>query len=74
MPIAGILWIINVSWKIFKSVKNKNKLRTIYLKIKKIFRAANLGSNFTGSYKKEYISTGRRKPFRCNQGSTLSFW
>ena len=34
--------------------KNKNKLRgIIYPKIIKILRAASLGSNFTGSYKKE---------------------
>ena len=39
-----------------------------------MFRAANLGSNFTGSYKKEGTLTGKRKPLQCNQGSTLSFW
>ena len=30
-------------------------------------------SNFTGSYKRECTSTGKRKPLQCNQGSTLSF-
>ena len=39
-----------------------------------ILRTASLGSNYTGSYKKECTSTGRRKPLQCNQGSTLSFW
>ena len=32
--------------------KNKNKLRARYPKIMKILRAANLESNFTGSYQK----------------------
>ena len=38
-----------------------------------ILRTASLGSNYTGSYKKECTSTGRRKPLQCNQKSTLSF-
>ena len=40
----------------------------------KILRAASQGANFTGSYKKQCTSTGRRKPLPCNQGSSLSFW
>ena len=58
-----------------KSGKNKNIKNNIYtLKIKKILRIANLGSNFTGSYKKECTLIGRREPLQCNQGSTFSFW
>ena len=49
-------------------MKNKNTL-----KIKKILGTANLGSNFTSSYKRESTSTGRRKPLQYHQGSTLSF-
>ena len=35
-----------------KNGKNKNKLKKYTLKITKILRAASLGPNFTGSYKK----------------------
>ena len=59
----------------FQKNRGKKKRSEQYaLKIKNILRTANLGSNFTGSYKKECTSTGRRKPLQCNQRSTLSFW
>ena len=73
--IVGKLWIITVLSKKFLKIGKKLKHEEIYTrKIKKILRTANLGSNFTGSYKRECTSTGRRKPLQCNQGSTLSFW
>lgn len=41
-------------WKIkTKLGKDKNKLRKYALKIMKILRTANLGSNFTGSFFKK---------------------
>ena len=58
-----------------KSLKNREKIKTeraTYPKNQK--NLANLGSNFTGPYKRECTSTGRWKPLQCNQGSTLSFW
>ena len=35
-----------------KLKKNREKIRTIYLKIMKVLRTVSQGSNFTGSYKK----------------------
>ena len=72
--IAGKLYIITVLWKIFKNQEKIKTWRTIYPKNQENFKKANLRSNFTGSYKRECTSTGRRKPLQYNQGSTLSFW
>ena len=53
---ASFTFLQQVSSKFVLSLeKDKNKLRTIDLKIMNILRAASLESNFTDSFKKEYI-------------------
>ena len=60
-----------------KILKNREKIktwRTIHLKTHENFKNSKPRSSFTGPYKRECTSTGRRKPLQCHKGSTLSFW